>query len=179
MMGLLWFPISLVTTQNRGWDRLEPKKEKRGVRDGQALAQTARKGEQMNAEQRFVPEAGEGQGHEFDQLIDGSHRYTDVFSDEYVGPGSAHHHYLIKNKDGSNFLALRFQDGPIKESGINGIMDENLMAIVIDRLRGFQNGPYKCRENAIALTKLEESLMWLKERSRGREARGVEGTHKV
>lgn len=117
----------------------------------------------------------------YNKLVDGSHKYTDVSTDGYVGPGGAHHHYLITPKDSgkSAFAEILFQDGPIKEAGVNGVMDENLIAIVIDRLRGFQEGPYKCRENALALTKLEESLMWLKERSRGREARGVEGTHKV
>src|SRR3990167_7269283 len=131
----------------------------------------------MNSEPEYRQYAGPAQGLAFEELVDGSHKYTDVLTDGYVGPGNAHHHYLIKAKGGDDFVGLRFQDGPIKESGVNGIMDENLLAIVIDRLRGFQNGPYKCRENAIALTKLEESLMWLKERTAGRQARGVEGTH--
>ena len=125
-----------------------------------------------------------GVANEYKQVVDGSHKYTDVLTDGYVGPGNAHHHYLIEAKEAkmsgrAAFVEVLFQDGPIKESGVNGIMDENLLAIVIDRLRGFQEGPYKCRENALALTKLEESLMWLKERTRGREVRGVEGTHKV
>lgn len=51
------------------------------------------------------------------------------------------------------------------------------MAICIDRLRSFQAGPFACRENAIALTKLEESLMWLRRRTVARIKRGVEGTH--
>lgn len=116
-------------------------------------------------------------------IIDTSHKYTNVYASEYVGPGNAHHHYDIVHKEEGKpdvlLAGLRFQDGPIKEAGINGIMDENLIAIVIDRLRGFQSGPYSSRYNAIALTKLEESLMWLQQRTRDREARGVEGTHKV
>ena len=56
-------------------------------------------------------------------------------------------------------------------------MNEDLIAIVIDRMRGFQSGDYACRDNAIALTKLEEALMWLRNRTNGREARGVEGTN--
>ena len=46
-------------------------------------------------------------------------------------------------------------------------------------LNGFQNSDYKCRENAIAITKLEEALMWLRKRTMARENRGVEGTHLV
>ena len=110
--------------------------------------------------------------------VDTTHKYTNVYSDEYIGPGKAHHHYEVRQKD-SKVVMMRFnfQDGPLKEAGVNGIMDENLIAIVIDRLRGFQSGPYSSRYNAIALTKLEEALMWLKERTRDREVRGVEGTH--
>lgn len=74
-------------------------------------------------------------------------------------------------------LTVLFQNGPIGEVGVNGITQEALLAIVIDRLRSFQAGPYSCRENAIALTKCEEALMWLKKRTHDRTARGVEGTH--
>ena len=69
---------------------------------------------------------------------------------------------------------LRFQEGPIKvDEDMNGITNEALLAVVIDRLRGFQSGPFACRENALALTKLEEGLMWLHNRTRSRM--GVEG----
>lgn len=72
---------------------------------------------------------------------------------------------------------ISFQNGPIKEAGVNGISQEALLAVVIDRLRSFQAGPYACRENAIGLTKCEEALMWLQKRTRDRMARGVEGTN--
>jgi hypothetical protein len=72
---------------------------------------------------------------------------------------------------------ISFQNGPIQEAGVNGISGEALIAIVIDRLRSFQAGQFSCRENAVALTKLEESLMWLQKRTRDRLARGVEGTN--
>ena len=72
-----------------------------------------------------------------------------------------------------------FQNGPVKEFGVNGISNESLLAIVEDRLLGFQSGQYACRENAIALTKLQESMLWLQKRTRDRIARGVEGTHQV
>ncbi len=95
------------------------------------------------------------------------------------GAGGANHKYLIEftDNDGQvNRLHVSFQNGPIKESGVNGITGEALMAIQIDRLRSFQAGPYACRENAVALTKLEESLMWLQRRTVARIKRGVEGT---
>lgn len=72
---------------------------------------------------------------------------------------------------------IGFQNGPIKEAGVNGITQEALVAIVIDRLRSFQAGPFSCRENAIALTHFEEGLMWLQRRTVARIKRGVEGTN--
>lgn len=72
---------------------------------------------------------------------------------------------------------ILFQNGPIQEAGVNGISGEALLAIVIDRLRSFQAGPYSCRENAVALTNCEQALMWLQKRTRDRMARGVEGTN--
>lgn len=81
--------------------------------------------------------------------------------------------------DGGTVLTLgriRFQDGPIREVGLNGITEAALLAILIDRMRSFQSGPYACRENAIVLTHLEEALMWTQKRTRDRIQRGVEGT---
>jgi hypothetical protein len=105
------------------------------------------------------------------------------------GQGGANHRYEISgfntetnasrlDHDGNRQqVNLLFQNGPIPEFGVNGITHEVLLAILIDRLQGFQNGPYACRENALALTKLQEAQMWLQSRTRERMTRGVEGTH--
>jgi hypothetical protein len=108
------------------------------------------------------------------------------------GQGGANHRYEIEGFDattnssndldgrdvsGPTRLTILFQNGPIKEVGVNGITGEALLAIEIDRLRSFQDGPYRCRENAIALTHCEEALMWLQRRTVARIKRGVEGTH--
>jgi hypothetical protein len=91
-----------------------------------------------------------------------------------------HKYSVSTTKEPSTILgSIDFQNGPIKESGVNGLMNEDLIAIVIDRMQGFQSGQYKCRENAVALTKLEEALMWLRKRTQDREDRGVEGTSTV
>jgi hypothetical protein len=73
-------------------------------------------------------------------------------------------------------LPIVFQNGPIKEHGVNGVTNEALLAVLIDRMQSFQTGDFRCRENAIALTHLEEALLWLQKRTRDRLARGVEGT---
>lgn len=74
---------------------------------------------------------------------------------------------------------IHFQEGPIKECGVNGVCNEDLIAMVITRLEHFQDSEYRCRENALAITKLEEALLWLRKRTMGRENRGVEGTHEI
>lgn len=92
------------------------------------------------------------------------------------GAGGANHWYEIGDSRGC-MAKIVFQNGPIKEAGVNGITQEALLAITIDRLRSFQAGPFSCRENAIALTHCEEALMWLQRRTVARIKRGVEGTN--
>ena len=74
---------------------------------------------------------------------------------------------------------IKFQKGPVKEHGRNGIHNEDLIAIVIDRLQNLNSGNFKCRENSLAITRLEEALMWLNKRTQNRRERGVEGTSTV
>lgn len=103
-------------------------------------------------------------------------------SDE-PGAGGANHEYKIllppDSKAPVNCFTISFQNGPINEAGVNGVTQEALIAIVIDRLRSFQAGKYACRENAIALTHVETAMLWLQKRTLDRMRRGVEGTHKV
>ena len=94
------------------------------------------------------------------------------------GPGNGCHAYevVIATEDSSPFHeTFNFQKGPVKQVGINGIQNEHLIAMVIHRLQGFQSGPYSCRENALALTKLQEAMHWMEARTKDRTTRGVEG----
>ena len=107
------------------------------------------------------------------------HRYhiTTTETPPPIGGGMSHE-ALQKAQDMFHAATdIRFQNGPIQEAGVNGISNEALLAIVEDRLLGFQSGQYACRENAIALTKLQEVMMWLQKRTRDRMVRGVEGTN--
>lgn len=93
---------------------------------------------------------------------------------------NTNHFYEVRSADGNELLGVvKFQKGPIKENGVNGIANEDLLNIVIDRLSSFQDSPYKCRENAIAITKIEEAVLWLRKRTMDRERRNVEGTSKI
>ena len=75
-------------------------------------------------------------------------------------------------------LEVHFQEGPIKECGVNGVSNEDLIAMVICRLEYFQKSEFSSRDNAMAITKLEEALLWLRKRTINRETRGVIGTFK-
>lgn len=94
------------------------------------------------------------------------------------GSGGACHEYRATLPNG-DATSISFQNGPIAEAGVNGLTHEVLIAVVVDRMRDFQRGPYACRENAIALTKLEEAQHWLHSRTKARISRGVEGTHTI
>ncbi len=113
-----------------------------------------------------------------------------IHVEDEPGSGGANHRYHIAGFDtatnpqagqgaSDKHVVLLFQNGPIAEAGVNGITHEALLAVLIDRLQGFQKGPYAGRENAVALTKLQEAQMWLQQRTLQRMQRGVEGTHTV
>ena len=119
-----------------------------------------------------------------ERILDiGTQEHTQVVCKDKPADGGACHDYAIlptKDKDNEEGLFfdndIRFQKGPVKETGVNGCHNEDLLAIVIDRLQHFQAGEYSCRENALALTKLQEAMMWLRARTDARKDRGVEGT---
>ena len=85
--------------------------------------------------------------------------------------------YFIYARKDKNSLSFTLQDGPIKESGINGVQVDTLIHAARQIIHGF-NKKIPCRENALALTRLDEALHWLNARTKDREQRGVEGTMK-
>lgn len=82
-------------------------------------------------------------------------------------------------KDGENVGEagyIKFQAGPIHEHGRNGTTLEDVLQVLIDRLKGFNDNPtFRCRENSLAITALEEGQNWLFRRTRNRQQQGVEG----
>lgn len=111
--------------------------------------------------------------------IQRNNNLNDVFLDDTVGPGNGRHHYQIIANDGSLLADIQFQEGPRnQESSICGVLDSDLLEIVRHRLQCFQAGPYATRENAVALTHIEEALMWMSKRADDRAERGVLGTMK-
>ena len=94
------------------------------------------------------------------------------------GCGGASHEYRIAAEGPPGFcFELRFQNGPLREAGVNGLTHESLLAVIEDRLAGFQAGPYATTDNAEALAHVRGAMECLHRRTKERVARGVEGTH--
>lgn len=100
------------------------------------------------------------------------------------GPGGANHEYEIYRKHEGDtpdelYTKISFQNGAIQEAGINGITNEALLAIVIDRLEGFAAGPFPSEETNHALKHCRHALLAMESRTKERVERGVEGKHEV
>ena len=123
--------------------------------------------------------------HLTEHKVNGLNEALEITAHEPTTAGGAPHRYDILARCeevpgvGPRMVGvnLRFQSKPIaKPEDINGISNEALLAVVADRLRCSQEGPFKCRDNAIALTHIEDAMMRLHRRTRDRVARGVEGS---
>lgn len=108
-----------------------------------------------------------------------------VYAVDEKGNGGANHRYQILSKpDKQNpeqfvDVTIQFQNGARHEWGsMFGVLDTDLLEIVRDRLTGFQEGKFATRENAVALTHIEEALLWMNKRVEDRIERGVLGTDK-
>ena len=112
-------------------------------------------------------------------------KLNEVFRLGEEGPGGAYHDYGIElvgttPDDGGDtvMVVLEFQRGPrFSAEARPGILDTDLLEIVRDRLQSFQAGPYRTRENACALTHIEEALLWMNKRTEDRAERAVLGTY--
>ena len=78
---------------------------------------------------------------------------------------------------GEDYVTFRMQRGPIKEHGINGCQIDDIVKFCVDTITVL-NKKFSCRENSLAITKLEEAWLWLQARKMDREARNVEGRDK-
>jgi hypothetical protein len=129
-----------------------------------------------------------------DHVVNPANDKLVITATDEPGAGGANHRYIIEGFDtatnpscpfgrlygkAATHATVLFQNGAINEAGVNGVTHEALLAIVADRLRSFQGGPFACRENALALTKIEEAQHWLQQRTIARMRRGVEGTHQL
>ena len=84
-------------------------------------------------------------------------------------------HNFVYVRHDVNSLSFTIQNGPIKEVGVNGCQVDTVIEAAKLMIEGL-NKKFPCRENSVAITKLDEALHWLEHRKKAREARGVEGT---
>lgn len=79
---------------------------------------------------------------------------------------------------GNQLVFLKKEQNPatgVFELVQDGTTNEEVLDVLIDRVRTL-NAKLPCRENSLAITKLEEALHWLNARTATRLAKGVEST---
>lgn len=78
-------------------------------------------------------------------------------------------------------IDIEWQNGPLGRGDEriepNGAFVEGVIEAALQRIEHYQSTKFRCRENALAITKLEEALHWLNARTNRREDQDVEGTH--
>lgn len=76
-------------------------------------------------------------------------------------------------------LRIDWQDGPLgrgeDRQEPNGAFVETVIAAALQRIEYYNETQFRCRENSLAITKLEEALHWLNARTNRREQQNVEG----
>jgi len=91
---------------------------------------------------------------------------------EVIDPG---HEYVLEGFQSGqlehSLLFIKMENGEYLNDGTT---NEEVLKVLIDRMYSL-NTKFPCRENSIVITNLEESLMWLEERTRKRKVQGVEG----
>lgn len=94
-----------------------------------------------------------------------------------------HRYELAGFEKRSNTQVIQFihkipsvEDPEILTTLSDGTTNESLLEVLINRMHYLQN-KFPCKENAIVITNLEESLMWLNKRTEDRKKRNVEGKH--
>jgi hypothetical protein len=80
-------------------------------------------------------------------------------------------------------LSIDWQNGPLAVDGTrrepNGAFVEGVIEAAIKRIEFYQASKFHCIHNAVALGHLQAAAEVLAERTRDREDRQVEGTHKL
>lgn len=92
--------------------------------------------------------------------------------------GNASHLYGIQFGGPKDVCRIQFQHGPRGVEGSSpGIFDDDLLAIIQDRMEAFQAGPFACAENALALDAVKGARAALSLRAARRIAQGVLGAN--
>jgi hypothetical protein len=95
-----------------------------------------------------------------------------------------HHKYGLMNQNAVDIdklwigYAINFQNGPVKDNGLNGWQNEHIVAMLIHRITELDS-KFPCIENKMAIMHLKDALDSLNDRTKNRIQRGVEGENKL
>lgn len=73
---------------------------------------------------------------------------------------------------GGPWIDFQFQHGPIATAGFNGLQNEELIELLMERLKALDLR-LPCSENENALMSLRSALFWLEERRKLRRDQGL------
>lgn len=106
---------------------------------------------------------------------DWSPKYKNMLDDDGIPTrGSA----FIEPTPGDGLpMYIRYQNGPVKVAGRNGVQVDDVLQAALQRLEFLQE-KFPCVENALTISSLKTAVWWQEERTRRREAQGVEGLNK-
>lgn len=117
----------------------------------------------------------------------------DELTDKQIkGEGKSHasYNFFVKSVRGgewSKSLNVRFHQGPLLEENpdgsvrqlpVQGVTNEAVLAMVLDRLEVFQKGKFACNQNQFAIERIKEAIDALKAREAERFKAGIVGTCK-
>lgn len=103
----------------------------------------------------------------FDETLTQVYAKVDSESDNPTN----HDFQIRRTNDGEVLADLHFQQGMISPEGVNGVINEDFLLILIDRVESFQKSKLACKENEYALAKLYEALWWLNKKGKKKVTR--------
>jgi hypothetical protein len=99
------------------------------------------------------------------ELVEGHLYELDMFEDTNDDTGNQRIQFIQKVPIGT--------EGEL-QTVANGTTNEEVIEMLLHRLNYLQ-AKFPCRENALAITNLEQALLWLNRRTELRKRKGVEG----
>jgi hypothetical protein len=82
-------------------------------------------------------------------------------------------HRDVGDRVEKRFISISFQHGPVGKRGQNGCRVEEVIEVIVDKLRDYQRGQLACVENDEAMDHMELAKLALLRRRKLRQDQGV------